>query len=72
MDFEIIGKSKSRLKRIIIVVGLLMVLLNSTKSQISNNFSLNPIYYPKISTKSGANIFCYECIARVGDGDGNM
>jgi hypothetical protein len=69
MDFGIIGKSKCTLKRIIIVVGILMVLsnstksliilpLNSTKSQISNNLGLNPIYYPKInSTKSGASNF---------------
>jgi hypothetical protein len=58
MDSRIVGKSKWTLKRRIIVVGILMVLLNSTKSsitppsystksQISNNLGLNPIYYPK-------------------------
>jgi hypothetical protein len=58
MDFGIVGKSKWTLKRRIIVVGILTVLSNSTKSliiplsnftksQISNNLGLNPIYYPK-------------------------
>jgi hypothetical protein len=69
MDSGIVGKSKSTLKRIIIVVGIFTVLSNSTKSlilppsnstksQISNDFGLNPIYYTKkINIKSGASNF---------------
>jgi hypothetical protein len=65
MDFGIVGKSKWTLKRRIIVVGILMVLSNSTKiiplsnftkSQISNNLGLS-ITLKKISTKSGVGNF---------------
>ncbi len=82
MDSKTIKKSKWTLKTKIVVVGIPMIPLNSTKSLIippsnstksliSDNPNLNPIYYPskKKMLKVVLTISCYKCIANVGDGD---
>jgi len=71
MDSKTIKKSKWTLKTKIVVVGIPMIPSNSTKSLISNNPNLNPIYYPskKKLLKVVLTISCYKCIANVGDGD---